>query len=107
MLVTTLFILAALFIEGYEKFAHKNLWLIILCFDIAFISLIALDFGRRKKVLMNYICLVIYTLTGSYSVSCTITFKTPEMVLQAFCTLTIFVGSLCVYVVTTKTDFTS
>ena len=65
---TTLFILAAVFVERYKIFVKQNTWLLLLCVAINFITLIALYCFRSvcKEVPKNYILLGLYTLAEIY-----------------------------------------
>jgi FtsH-binding integral membrane protein len=108
LLVTSFFVLATVFNEGYRNWQKKNSWLLFICLVINIATLIALYCFRNvcKKVPRNYIVLFIFTASESYMISYIACFVKPFVVLEATLITALIVFILFVYAFKTKRDIT-
>ena len=96
------------FNDSYARFMHENKWLFWVCFAVNMILMYVLAYVRKatRSVPLNYILLVIFTLTEAYIVSYTTTLYDPTTVFIAATLTAAVVVALTIYACTTKTDFT-
>ena len=108
LLVTSGFVIMGCYYEPYEQFIRENMWLMITCLVVYFVSFYALLCVRSlaRKVPVNYILLGLFTLAMSYMVSCTTIQYDPQTILIAALLTMAIVVALTIYACTTKTDLT-
>ena len=98
MILTTCAITVSVFIiDGVHEWMMLNLWLHYTAVVVTLVLMVGILCGKAcaRKVPMNYILLVIFTLAESYVVAgiCGLYKEAPEVVLMAACTtFALFIG---------------
>lgn len=107
LLITVLFC-AATFYSAVKEFMLLNMALFWIAASLSIILIIPLICFKSiaRKVPMNYIVLITWTICEAYIVGCCCALYDPQVVIMAaFATLAITV-SITLYAITTKKDFT-
>lgn len=107
-LITALITAAIYFSDAAQDYLRKNFWILIVSFAINIVCLYALACYPRvaRKVPLNYILLLIFTLTMSLNVAFQTSFYSPKIVLSAVVLTALMTVGLTAYACYTKTDFT-
>lgn len=108
-LLTVLWVIIPQVSQTFNEFQVKNYWISIVCSVVSIIIIYALACFKycARKVPLNYILLIIFTMCKGYIVSVIAAASDPPTVLLAAgLTLGIFV-MLTVYAIFTKSDFTT
>ena len=108
LLTTTMFVAAGCFSAGYRMFIKQNMWLMWVCLIISIIIFYVIIYVRSasRKVPLNFLILLIFTLAESYLVSCSTAQYDPQTVFIAAGLTAAVVVALTIYACTSKTDFT-
>ena len=109
LMVSILFILAALFITAFREFQLENtaVFLSAVFIEILLFVLMICNTKLCKKVPYNYLCLFIFTLAVSYILAYLCASTKPEAVLAATVSTASIVVLLGIYSVVTKKDLTT
>jgi protein lifeguard len=108
MVLTTIMCVIAMIIPEYTKFQLANSWLMWSCFIAGLVCIISLTCFRdlSRKVPINYLLLILFTLCEGYLVSFVCNLTEPRIVIMA-ASMTCFITlALTLYSCTTKKDFT-
>ena len=94
--------------KKFLQFQLNNVWLLIVSIVSMIVTMLILSFSKRlsRKVPINYVLLVIFTLSMSYSVSLICGGSDPKLVMMAACMTVAVTLSLTLYAFTCKQDFT-
>ena len=108
-MLTFIFILISYYSEGYRDFQKNNAWLFYLCIALNLIFLYSLACYRSlsRRVPLNYLLLLGFTITECYMVSFITGITDGITVVMAGGLTAAVTISLTVYAFTTKTDFTT
>ena len=108
LLLTTTIVFACMSITGLKRFQLENPAVKWICFGILVVILIMLACFTEtfKKVPLNYILLLIFTLCESYLTALLCNTTEPRLVLMAACLTTGIVLALTLYACVTDTDYT-
>ena len=108
LIITAGFVALACFNDSFARFMHENKWLFWVCFAVNLVIFYVLAYIRTatRKVPINYILLIIFTLTEAYIVAFVTTMYDPTTVFIAAVLTASVVVALTIYACTTKTDFT-
>merc|ERR1712083_993626 len=103
-ILTSIFVLMSLYNHAYKKFTQKNIQVFYLAFVITMISLYAIacykDLARRVPI--NYVLLLLFTLGESYTVSCVTNYYNPETVAIAAVLTASMTFGLTIYAIWNK-----
>jgi FtsH-binding integral membrane protein len=107
-LTITACLIAIAFIPSVNHYMGNNLTLFWVSLALSLIILIPLVCVRSigRKVPLNYILLVLWTLCESYMVATVASFYEPKVVFTAAAMTAAVTIALTIYACTTKTDFT-
>lgn len=108
IIFTTMMCIIAMIIPGFSKFQLTNPWLIWFSLILSLVCIIALTCCRdlSRKVPINYILLMLFTLSEGYLVSSICNLTEPRIVLMAASMTCFITFALTIYACTTKKDFT-
>ena len=107
-LLTTLVVGSALFIRDFANFIMNNPFMYILCFITCLILQLTLICCKSvsRKVPINYILLIIFTLSESYLVASSTLIYEPFSVFICSLITVVLVFGITLYACFTKKDFT-
>jgi FtsH-binding integral membrane protein len=107
LLITTLVCMVPMFIESFKEFQTIH-WYIVILTSVLSIAIIYIVVYTKlgRKVPINYILLIVFTLCEAYTVSYIASKYDPETVALAAGLTCLIVTGLSLYAAFTKTDFT-
>jgi len=108
MIVTTLMCILAMCVQGFSKFQLSNPWLLwaSLIFSIATIVSLSCFRDLSRKVPLNYILLILFTISKGYMISFVCNLTQPKIVFMAASMTCFILLALTLYACITKRDFT-
>ena len=108
LIITFLFILISFNVKSFREFQRANTWLLWVSIVLTIVLMYALGCYKEiaRKVPLNYILLLIFTLAESYVVSFISSQYDKDTVLMAGAMTVGIVIALTLYAIFTKTDFT-
>ena len=109
LLLTVIFVIVAHNSLSFNTFQIENIWLFYVCLVISIICMYALGCYQKiaRKVPLNYILLLVFTLCESYIVSFIASRYDRDTVLIAASLTAAMTIGLTLYAIFTKTDFTT
>lgn len=107
-LITVMFIVASVHSPHYQNFIKENVWVTGIALVTVIITTYALGCytSVARSIPINYILLMLFTLSEAYLVSGLTAVTDPKIVLTAGVLTVGMVVALTLYALTTKTDFT-
>lgn len=108
LLMTLALVAVAIYHEPTQFYIRTHPWLSIIAMVLSFGILIALACCEnvRRKSPMNFILLLVFTLTMSFLIAVTVSRQYPEHVLMALGITVVLCFSLTIFAFQTKIDFT-
>jgi FtsH-binding integral membrane protein len=108
MIITTLMCILAMSLPGYSKFQLSHTWLLWASFIFSIATIVSLSCFRdlSRKVPLNYILLILFTMSKGYMISFVCNLTQPRIVFMAACMTCFITLALTFYACTTKRDFT-
>ena len=108
LIITSLMTYCAMAFQSFKDFIFQDKTILILSFAALIIIMFVLCCcqGIMRQVPLNYIIMLIFTLSMSYLVAGTCALADPKIVFMAALMTCVMVISLTIYAIYTSTDFT-